>query len=81
MCQGFIHFSGLVHYFMIAKLATSSIRLRGLLDDSQTCMCRDRVGVKTNPGYSQACKGPVVVLVVVDPVGGDRCIVNQLADI
>ena len=27
MCQGFNHFSGLLHHFVLAKLATSSIRV------------------------------------------------------
>ena len=32
MCQGFKHFSGFLHHFVLAKLATSSIRVfkRGL---------------------------------------------------
>ena len=27
MCQGFSHFSGFLHHFVMAKLATSSIRV------------------------------------------------------
>ena len=27
MCQGFSNFSGLLHHFVLAKLATSSIRV------------------------------------------------------
>ena len=27
ICKGFIHFSGLLHHFILAKLATSSIRV------------------------------------------------------
>ena len=27
MCQGFIHFQGFLHHFVLAKLATSSIRV------------------------------------------------------
>ena len=34
MCQDFCHFSGLLHHFVMAKLATSSIRVRQL-DESQ----------------------------------------------
>ena len=28
MCQGFGHFSGFLHHFVLAKLATSSIRVK-----------------------------------------------------
>ena len=31
MCQGFSHFSGFLHHFVLAKLATSSIRVKMLL--------------------------------------------------
>ena len=30
MCQGFTHFSGLLHHFILAKLATSSIKVKPL---------------------------------------------------
>ena len=30
MCQGFSHFSGCLHHFVLTKLATSSIRVNGL---------------------------------------------------
>ena len=30
MCQGFSHFSGFLHQFILAKLATSSIRVKPL---------------------------------------------------
>ena len=30
MCQGFNHFSGFLHHFVLAKLATSSIRVKVL---------------------------------------------------
>ena len=29
MCQGFSVFSGVLHYFVLANLATSSIRVKG----------------------------------------------------
>ena len=34
MCQGFSHFSGSLHHFVLGKLATSSIRVkRGVFSD------------------------------------------------
>ena len=31
MCQGFSHFSGILHHFVLAKLANSSIRVKTLI--------------------------------------------------
>ena len=31
MCQGFSHFSGILHHFVLAKLATTSIRVKAEL--------------------------------------------------
>ena len=33
MCQGFNHLSGSLHHLVVAKLATSSIRVKKLIDD------------------------------------------------
>ena len=35
MCQGFSHFSGFLHHFVLAKLATSSIRVN--INRVKTC--------------------------------------------
>ena len=32
MCQGLGHFSGFLHHFVLAKLATSSIRVKSLIN-------------------------------------------------
>ena len=34
MCHGFSHFSAILHYFVLAKLATSSIRVELLISKS-----------------------------------------------
>ena len=52
MCQGFSHFSGFLHHFVLAKLATSSIRVKFCLASSQNyvpllgmVLPKNRVGV------------------------------------
>ena len=37
MCQGFGDFSGFLHHFVLAKLATSIIKVNGLMKDWSTC--------------------------------------------
>ena len=47
MCQGFSHFSGFLHHFVLAKVATSSIRVKELVNhehfegahSSAQCQC------------------------------------------
>ena len=56
MCQGFCHFSGFLHHFVLAKLATSSIRVKPptlpgthrTLEDFYTNQFPSRVHTKPN---------------------------------
>ena len=45
MCQGLSHFSGVLHHFVLAKLATTSIRVKCILSSTMYSKHNSRISV------------------------------------